>query len=118
MTRFLISDNNYLSRLLTEQGIEHTVISDSLVESSFPIDTILIYDSVAHGFNPLLAELSSIRTVILGEINNSSFIQQLLETGIRAYLFIDDFLDEINVAIATLQNNETYKTTKIESHEI
>lgn len=75
---------------------------------------IVIYDSYSYGIKPLESNRwDDIMLIILDAYNEKLFISNLIENRNRGYLLIDDFLDELPLAIEQLLAGKNYLTEKL-----
>ncbi|MTI39744.1 hypothetical protein [Fulvivirga lutimaris] len=114
----LISKNQHLHNLLNLEHYSNAWFNAdlSLLTNTFDEDTILIYDSASYGLNPLRTSwLMAYPMIILGEYEKNIFIESLLETEQKAYLIIDDFIQELYNAIDCIKCGHNYVTKKIDS---
>ncbi len=114
----LLSKNQYLYKILDQEGYDNAWFSSdlSLLTNAFDKDTIIIYDSSSHGLSHLKNSwFLQYPMIILGQYEKNVFIDFLLETQHKAYLLIDDFIQEFSDAIACLQCGKNYVTKKIAS---
>lgn len=112
----LLSKNRHLFNLLDQEGYNVAWFSAdlNLLSNAFQKDTVIIYDTSTHGVNHLRNSwLLQHPMVILGEYEKNVFVDYLLEAEQKAYLLIDDFIQELPDAIACIQCGKNYVTRKI-----
>lgn len=75
---------------------------------------VIIFDSYTYGMRYLQqGELQSLPVIILDDYNEKIFISNLVEGRERAYLFIDDFIEELPIAVNRLAAGDNYITDKL-----
>lgn len=81
------------------------------------IDTdteIVVFDSYTYGMRYLHQScFNDFPVIILDSYNEKIFISNLVENKERAYLLIDDFIDELPQAVEKLLKGDNYITSKL-----
>lgn len=114
----LLTKNQELYNLLDREGYKCAWFSAdlALLTNTFDKNTIIIYDSYAHGLNHLRNSwMLDFPMIILGEYEKNVLVESLLEKEQKAYLIIYDFIHELSDAMACLKCGKNYVTTKIAS---
>ena len=110
----LITKNTLLPELISGFNYGIDLFNGDLTSLSEINADIIIYDSFSYGIKPLENKLwEDLIIIILDTYNEKFFITNLIENRNRGYLLIDDFLDELPLAIAQLIEGKSYLTEKL-----
>jgi len=112
----LISKNQALAELISSENKYNLewFNNDLVASPDFEKADVVIYDGFSYGMKPIELEMfDNIPLIILDAYSESLFVSSLISQGRRAYLLIDDFLEELPEAINSVIEGESFITRHV-----
>ncbi|MTI22512.1 hypothetical protein E1176_15885 [Fulvivirga sp. RKSG066] len=111
----LISKNPVLVELMPDHEYEVSWCNDCQnVNKEEVVADVIVYDSFSYGLTTLKNDFFTDKAlVILDGYKESAFVSSITNCSKRAYLLVEDFIEELPHALSAVLSGETFVTEKL-----